>query len=1048
MWLVRLALRRPITVLVMTAAILLAAGLAIVRAPVDILPNLGIPVIYVVQPYGGMSPSQMESLFITYYEYHFLYIAGLQRIESQSIQGAAMLELYFRPGTQIAQSMAQVVAMTFRATAFMPPGTLPAFILRYDAGSIPAGQLVFSSAARSQSEIQDLALYRVRPLLATLPGVSAPPPFGGKVRTVVVELDADRMRAYGVAPRDVAGALVKANAVLPAGNVNLGGLSAIAASDAMVRRIGDLGAVPLRLGAGPTVFLRDVARVSDGADIVYQTAMVNGRATVYMPITKRADASTLEVIDAVKAALPRMRALVPPDLSITLEFDQSIYVQSAIRDLLFEGAVGALLTGLMVLLFLRDWRSGLIVVLTIPLSILGAVVGLRLAGENINIMTLGGLALAVGILVDEATVAIENIHVHRAQGKRIARAVVDAMGEVIEPRFLAMLCILAVFIPSFLMAGIGRALFTPLALAVGLSMIASYLISSTLLPVLAAWLLASPHRAQRAPAFARWQRRYSSMLHWLILRPRSVAAIYTLVSAAGLALAAGVGTQLFPAADTGQFQLRIRAPAGTRLDRTEQIVREVDHAIRDAAGDNNVSITLATVGAAPWEYPVNLIFLWNSGPQDAVLLVALKPGAPVAIARLQERLRTDFAWRLPEVRFSFEAGDIISRVLNFGSPTPVKVTVSGNDLRQTRSFAERIQARLMALPMLRDVQLAQVLDYPSLDVRIDRVRAGQLGVTADEVAASLVSATSSSALIMPNFWIDPQSGVPYRVEVLVPSNQMTSAADVRHLPVMPNGDRRPLLEDVATLARGTTYGEMDHLNNQRSLDVVANIAGNDFGAAARAVQQAVTAAGAPPRGTTVAIRGQLEQMAATLGSLRDGLLIAIVVILLLLAANFESWRYALAAVAAIPGVLAGVVAMLFVCGASLNVQSFIGAIMAIGISVANAVLLVTFARQQRRAGAAPGAAAIAAAGARLRPILMTSLAMIAGMIPMASGLGAAGGQTAPLGQAVIGGLLASTAATLLVLPALFVLIAGRGPYRCDSLDPDDPESVHFDRSRP
>src|SRR6478736_437243 len=502
MFLVLRALRRPVTVIVAALAILLGAALAVRQAPVDIFPDLRVPVIYVVQPYGGMSPSQMEGQLISYYEYHFLYIAGIEHIESYSIQGMAMLKLYFHPGTDIAQSMAQVTAMTFRATAFMPPGTLPAFIVRYDAGSIPAGQLVFSSDRRSDAEIQDLALYKVRPVLATIPGVSAPPPSGGKVRTIVVYVDPDRMRSYGIAPDDIATTLARENLTLPAGNVRVGDFTTISTTNAMVQKPADLESIPLRTGAGPTVYVRDVARVEDGADIVYNIALANGRRTVYMPVTKRPDASTLDVVNGLKAMLPKMRSLVPEDVHIDLAFDQSIYVKAAMTGVVTEGLLGALLTGLMVLLFLRDWRSALIVVLTIPFSLLAAVVGLRLFGQTINIMTLGGLALAVGILVDEATVAVENIHRHLETTPKANRAVVDAMREVILPRFLAMLCVIAVFIPSFFMVGVGRALFPPLALAVAFSMVASYLLSSTLVPVLAVWLFRNRKvQTERKPGF-------------------------------------------------------------------------------------------------------------------------------------------------------------------------------------------------------------------------------------------------------------------------------------------------------------------------------------------------------------------------------------------------------------------------------------------------------------------------------------------------------------------------------------------------------------------
>ena len=1041
MFLVLRALRRPFTVLVAVLAILLSAGLAVRRAPVDIFPSLGVPVIYVVQPFGGMSPAQMEGQIVAYYEYHFLYVAGIEHIESQSIQGMAMLKLYFHPGTDIAESMAQVTAMTFRATAFMPPGTLPAFILRYDAGSIPAGQLVFSSDRRSDAEIQDLALYRVRPLLSTIPGVSAPPPSGGKVRTIVVYADPDRMRSYGIAPDEIATTLARENLTLPAGNVRVGDFTTISQTNAMVQKPTDLESIPLRTGSGPTVYLRDVARVEDGADIVYNIALVNGRRTVYLPVTKRPDASTLDVVNELKAMLPKMRSLVPDDVHIDLAFDQSIYVKGAISGLVTEGLLGAVLTGLMVLLFLRDWRSALIVVLTIPFSLLAAVVGLRLVGQTVNIMTLGGLALAIGILVDEATVAIENIHRHLETTPQASRAVVGAMREVIVPRLLAMLCVIAVFIPSFFVVGVGRALFPPLALAVAFSMIASYLLSSTLVPVLAVWLFRNrTAKAEQRPGFlGRLQERYGHLAADIVRLRWRVVLVYAAVCISVLLLVGRLGTELFPRVDTGQFQLRVRAPAGTRLEKTEEIVLDVDHAIREEVGAQFVQITLGNVGNPPWSYPVNAIYTWNSGPQEAVLLVALEPGKRPSVDALEERLRKKLAARWPNVRFSFEAGDIVSQVLNFGAPTPINVTVSGNNLAETRAFTQRIANELTPIPGLRDVQISQALDYPTLDVQIDRERAGQLGVTVDVVAKSIVAATSSSALTTPNYWTSPTTGVPYRVAVRVPENQIGSADDLRNLPVMPDGAPRPLVSDIATVTPGETPGEIDHWNSQRMLSVTANVAGHDLAAAARQVDAAVKRAGTPPRGSTVAAHGQVEQMLLTLASLRGGLLLAIVVVLLLLAANFQSIRAALVVLSTTPAVLAGVVLALLVTGTSLNVQSMMGTIMSIGVAVANAVLLITFARERRRAGDEPATAAIAAARGRLRPILMTSAAMIAGMIPMALGLGEGGAQSAPLGRAVIGGLIASTVATLGVLPAMFVVGERKGPWQSASLDPDDPD---------
>ena len=1050
MWLIRMALRRPISVMVLAAALLLGALMALRSAPADIFPNLGIPVIWVVQPYAGMAPGQMESQFVTYYEYHFLYISGLDHIESQSIQGAAVLKLYFRPGADIASSMAQVTAMTFRATSFMPPGTLPAFIVRFDAGSLPAAQLVFSSATVSESEIQNAVLYRVRPMLGTLPGASAPPPFGGKVRTVVLDLDPDAMRSYGVSPADAVRAVLNSNLTLPSGNAQVGDRSAIVRINAMAGQVSHLGDVPLRLGPGPTVFLRDVGKVYDGVDIVTQVALVNGRSTVYMPVVKRADASTLDVVNEVKAALPRMRAMLPPGVRLDLEFDQSIYVARAISDLVLEGAIGAVLTGLMVLLFLADWRSALIVIITIPLSLMGAVIALRLTGETINIMTLGGLALAVGILVDEATVAIENIHTHLQRGEGIARAVADGMGEVVEPRFIAVVCVIAVFIPSFFMVGIGRALFPPLALAVAFSMVASYLVSTTVLPVLSVWLLETRHddrpEQSRDRFFARVQSRYGGLVERLLRMRWAVIAIYVVVVGWCLLGGATLGAELFPKVDTGQFQLRIRAPAGTDLAHTQGIVRQVERDISDQVGPANVELTLATIGVPNWQYPVDLVFLWNSGPQDAVLQVALKSGNRPRLATIEDRLRATLAHDFPGVRFSFEAGDIVSQVLNFGSPTPVEVTVWGKRFDSLLPYAIKLQAALARIPELRDVQLAETLDYPTLNVNINRTLAGQLGVTVKQVATAVVDATATSVLISRNYWVDPASGIPYPVEVRVPPGVLAAPGALRHLPVMPIGASRPLVSDLAEITPGRTMGQIDHLNNQRSFNVVANIAGGDYGRAARDVKDAIASLGAPPRGVTVESRGQLAQMLQTLAGLRSGLLLSIVVVVLTLAANFESVRDAVVVLSTIPAVLSGAILMLLLTGGTLNLESFMGGVMAVGVAVANAVLMVTFARERRMAGERPYRAIIAAAERRLRPILMTTLAMVVGMLPMASGLGGGGAQTAPLGRAVIGGLLAALFATLLVLPAVFVLLTPDQPARSNSLDPYDPQSAHFERT--
>lgn len=744
--------------------------------------------------------------------------------------------------------------------------------------------------------------------------------------------------------------------------------------------------------------------------------------------------------------------MLPEGIDLAFEFDQSVYVKNAIHNLPFEGALGAILTSLMVLLFLADWRSALIVVITIPLSIMSAFIALRLVGEPIDIMTLGGLALAVGILVDEAAAAIENIHTHLAAGSGIARAVADGMAEVIEPRFIAVMCIVAVFVPSFFMTGIGGALFPPLALAVVFSMIASYMVSTTVLPVLSVWFLEARHDGrvdQRAESFfERVRARYQEIVGRLLTLPWTMSGVYIAMAIVALLGARELGTELFPKVDTGQFQLRIRAPAGTDLAHTQDIVQRVENEIANEVGPGNVHLTLATIGVPNWQYPVNLISLFNMGPQDAVLEVALGSGKRPALEALEEDLRSKLARDFPGVRFSFEGGDIVSQILNFGSPAPVEVTVWGKNFDLLLPYAKRLEAALTGIRELRDVQIPESLNYPTVNVNNDRTLAGQLGVTVNQVATSVIDATATSVLISRNYWVDPKTGISYPVEVRVPPSDLAIDGTLRHLPVMPIGAPRSLVSDVATASPGQTMGEIDHLNNQRSLNVAANIVGDDYGQAANDVERAIASLGAPPRGVTVENRGQLAQMLGTLASVRSGLLLAIVVVLLVLTANFESIRDALAVVSTVPAVLAEVVLILLVTRTTLNVESFMGAIMAVGVSVANAVLLIAFARDRRRAGQRPLSAITEAAQRRLRPILMTTLAiMVAGMLPMASGLGAGGAQTAPLGRAVISGLLASLFATLLIVPTIFVLVTPDRPTHSTSLDPDDPESLFGEGSR-
>jgi len=1034
MGLVRFALRRPVTIVVAILAIMLGAWLAVRRMPVDIFPQVGAPAIYVAQPYGGMDPSQMEGFLTYYYEYHFLYITGIQRVESKSIQGAALMKLVFYPDTDMNQAMAQTIGYVTRARAFMPPGAHPPFITRFDAGSVPVGQLIFSSAKREPGELQNFALNNVRPLFATLPGVSAPPPFGGNQRTILVRLDPDKLRRFRMSPEEVIEAVNKATTVMPSGVVRTGDLARFATTNSVVGGdLTELANAPVRLGQGANVFVRDVGTVSSGTDIVTAYALVDGKRTVYMQVTKRSDASTLAVVQAVRANIAKFKGVVPEDVDVRLEFDQSKVVVEALRALINEGLLGAALTGLMVILFLRDWRGAIIVVSTIPAALLSAVVWLWLTGQTVNIMTLGGLALAVGVLVDEATVEIENIHGQFASGLSRAKAVVEACSRTATARFLSMCAVLAAFVPSLFMTGVARQLFVPLSLAVAFAMISSYVISSTLVPVLAVWIMRpGGHREFRGS----W---YRSLAKGVAAARWPVMAVYLVAVLGALwILAPRLGVELFPTTRENQFQVRLRAATGTRIEVTEKVALKALDIVKREVGPENVEITSSYVGAQPPSYPINTIYLWTSGPHEAVLLVALKPAATLRGEPLRERLRDAFRNELPGVAATFEAGEIVSQVMAFGSPTPVEVAVQGPALAANRAVGAKIEAELKKLPFLRDLAYAQPLDYPTLDISIDRERAGQFGLTAHSVARSVVAATFSSRFIDANYWRDPVSGNGFQIQVEVPYQKMTSIEDVANIPVMRNGEARPLLSDVAKLKFGTASGQTDRFNGQRVVSLTANLHDVPLGQASGEIRKAIARVGELPRGVTINLRGQVPALDETLDGLRNGLVIAAVAILLLLAAYFQSPGLALAIVSTLPAVLLGVTLTLLATGTTLNIQSYMGAITAMGIAVANAILLVSFAERFRREGLDSREAAAQGASSRLRAILMTAMAMIAGMVPLA--LGEA--QTAPLGRAVIGGLLGGTFATLFVLPAFYAALA-RGTGR-PSLDPSDPESRFYE----
>jgi multidrug efflux pump subunit AcrB len=1048
MGLIRAALRRPVTVLVLLVALALASVIALMRTRIDILPSLDLSTIYVAQPYGGMSPQQMEGFISYYYEYHFLYINGIESVEAKSIQGTALLRLNFHPGTDMSEAMAQTISYVNRAHAFMPPGTVSPFVIRYDAGTLPVGYLVFSSPSRTLSEIQDLALNRVRPVFATLPGVSSPPPFGANQRTIILNVKPEKIHAYGLSPESLVKALTAGNSIQPAGNADIGTTNTLVSTDSTVVDYQDLLNIPLKAGAGAAVYMRDVATVSDTSDILAGYALLNGRRTIYIPVTKRPDASTITVVNEVRQSLGRFQALLPGDIKVAYEFDQSQYVLSALGAVIREALIGAGLTGLMVFLFLRDWRSSLIVIVTIPFALLGAVVALRLVGQTINIMTLGGLALAVGVLVDEATVLLENIHVHLEDGQSTPRAVFLASREVARPRLLAMLCVFAVFLPSFFMTGPAHSLFLPLSLAVGFAMGASYLLSSTLVPVLSDWIISSAkakeHRSDQEGGFDRFRRRYHAALERAMRMPVLLLGAYALLAVIVLAFAAPhIPREIFPSSASTQFRLRIDAPDGTRVAVTEDLVRRVLASINDEAGENNLDLSLGYVGTQGSSYPINAVFLWTSGPQQAIINVGMKSNTRVTLRDLEERLRTRFGREFPMVHFSFDPGDLVSQILNFGSPSIAEVAITGPQYGDVQAYGEKVRQQLLKVPSLRDVEFEEPLHYPTIDVHIDRVVAGQLGATATDVGSAVVSATASSRFVAPNYWRDPKSGVSYQVEVTVPQAQMTSLADLANIPVSSTTGAQPLLSQVASLRNTNVPGELDRRNGQWMLVVSANPAANNLGTVATDIDRAIDDAGDAPRGVTTSVRGQISALRQIFGELLIGLGAAVLVILLLLAANFQSVRLALVVVSTAPAVLIGVVVMLLLTGTSLNLESFMGTIMAIGVAVANAILLITFAEQNRRDGTESHEAARDAASERLRPVLMTSASMIAGMIPMALAIGTGAEETAPLARAVIGGLAAATLATLFLLPTIFGIVQRNASIESGSLDPEDPESRYY-----
>lgn len=1036
MWLVRLAMTRPITMMVLVVATVILSVLAICRMKVDIFPDLNLPRITVIQPYGGMDPAQMEGYLVTFYEQHFFYISGVDHVSSRTIQSASVMDVYFHPGVDMADAMSQVVAQVERSRAYMPPGTVTPFILRYDVGNVPVGFLVFSSPTRNLGDIQDLVYARIRPVVSTTPGVTTPPPFGGNQRSIVITVNSAKLSQYHLNIDDLVKEISDGNVIMPSGVVRTNDMQRISTINSVVTDIQDLGDIPITRGEGAAVYLHDVASIKDTTDILTGYALVNGRRTVYMAISKQANASTLKVVEGIKNNIAYMQALLPPDIKVSFEFDQSVYVTDAIRGLLLESVLGALLTGAVVLLFLRDFRSSLIVVLNIPFALLAAVVGLWLCGQTINIMTLSGLSLAVGILVDEATVTIENIHRHLPKAP-LFEAIYDASVEVVIPRLLAMLSVVSVFMPSFFMVGVTQDLFVPLSLAVGLAMFASYLLSGTFVPIMCAWLLKSHYDASAYPTgshslsattheakdfMGKIRRGYQRLLLTLLPFRIALLGVFIVICLSSALIYPMLGSEIFPAGNPSGFQLRIKAPTGTRFEITEDITKKVLQIINDEVGTDNVEVSIGYVGTQPPSYAVSNVYMWTSGPQEAVVLVAFKESSAVIIKTLEERLRRKFAQALPDISFTFEAGDIVNQIINFGAATPIRVDINGPNFERDQVYAKRVHEAMQKLTCLRDVGIMQPLDYPTVNITVDRVRAGQLGVSVKEVGKALISATYSSRFFSPIYWRDPTSGLSYQVQVEVPQGEVHSLQTVGSIPIKTGQFAGPFVRDVAKVSYGTMPGEFDHYNMKRNISVSANIVGDDLGHAATQVEKAIESLGTPPKGIRVRVRGQVPAMKETFVALGSGVLFAILCIFLLLVSFFQSVRLSLIILSVIPAIIFGAISALALTNTTLNVQSFMGTIMATGVGVANSILVVVFAEERRMTGLSARTAAVTGAAARLRPVLMTSIAMIAGMVPMALGMGEGGDRTAPLGRAVIGGLLFSTSAVLLILPIVYAMV--------------------------
>ena len=1070
MWIVQLALRRPYTFLVLAIVITLLGVFSILRTPTDIFPNIRIPVVATIWRYTGLSPDEMATRIVLGTERGAqTTVNDVEHTESQNVTGTSVVKYFFQPNVNEELAYAQVTGISQTVLRAAPPGTTPPFILAYNASSVPIVQLALSSEKLSEAQLFDLGNNIIRVGLGTVRGASMPYPYGGLQRQVQADLDPDALRATGLSGNDVTAAIASQNSILPAGTQKIGDREYFVTVNANPRSVAELNDLPITTRNGTVIYVRDVAHVRDGYPPQTNIVRRDGHRGVLMSLLKTGSASTLDIIKDVKRRLPGIRDQLPPGFNIDLVGDQSVFVSAAIEGVVREAGIAAALTALMILLFLGSWKSTLIIAVSIPLSILTSIICLSALGETINIMTLGGLALAVGILVDDATVTIENINMHLEQGQAVEEAILNGAHEIALPALVSTLAICIVFVPMFMLAGIARYLFVPLAEAVVFAMLASYLLSRTLVPTLAKYWLqlheghtsAPRNAAQRFQrGFEQWFQRTRERYHALLARALAAGPRFALPFLGAMAATAllafplgrflpGLGQDFFPSVDAGQIKLHLRASTGIRIERTAALCDDIEATIRSVIPAREVTTIVDNIGL-PYS-GINLSYSTSApvGPGDADILINLAPRHQPT-ERYVHALREKLTARYPSTTFAFQPADIVSQILNFGLPAPVDVQVAGVDTDATRRYANQLLTRMRRIPGLVDARIQQQYDYPTLNVDVDRSKAALLGLTETDVASDLLVSLSGSSQTTLSFWIDPKSGTQYPVVAQTPQFRLTSLADLATTPVTSGGSSNAsaggaslvnggtvggranggsglqLLANLATFRRSESPAVVSHYDALPVIDIYAGVERTDLGFVAAQIERIVRDTHSLlPRGAKVTVRGQVTTMTQSFTGLLIGLAGAVVLVYLLIVVNFQSWRDPFIIITALPAALAGIVWMLFLTHTPVSVPALTGAIMCMGVATANSVLVISFARQRMDAGDDAAHAALTAGVTRFRPVLMTALAMIIGMLPMALGLGEGGEQNAPLGRAVIGGLVFATVATLIFVPTVFSIIHGR-----------------------